>query len=74
MELEGKTWFALEQPASPRQYNEDVVSMWDTPEWKAIAKEFDLHELTYNQKDLGKKHQREQPFQRTWPWSWPATI
>ena len=62
MEKEGKTWFALEQPASPRQYNEDVVSIWDTPQWKAIAKEFDLHELTYNQKDLGGKASKRTTF------------
>eukprot|EP00435_Cladocopium_sp_Y103_P016796 s584_g4.t1 len=62
MEREGKIWFAMEQPASPRQYNEDVVSIWDTKEWKAIAKEFDLHELTYNQKDLGGKASKRTTF------------
>ena len=43
-------------------HNEDVVSMWDTPQWKAIAKEFDLQELTYNQKDLGGKASKRTTF------------
>ena len=50
MERRGKIWFALEQPASPPPYNKEVVSIWDALEWKAVAKKFDLHELTYNQK------------------------
>ena len=45
--------FALEQPASPRAYQPEVVSFWDTSEWKGIQKEFNLREVTFNQGSLG---------------------
>lgn len=32
--------FLLEQPASPRQYQPDCVSLWDQADWKSIADEF----------------------------------
>ena len=32
--------FGLEQPASPRDFMPEVVSWWDTVQWKGIAKEF----------------------------------
>ena len=44
---------ALEQPASPRDYRPEVVSWWDTSEWKKLAEEFSLKEYTFNQGDLG---------------------
>ena len=45
--------FALEQPASPRPYQPEVVSFWDTSEWQGIQKEFNLREVTFNQGSLG---------------------
>ena len=45
--------FGLEQPASPREYMPEVVSFWDTQEWKAIAKEFALEEITFKQGTMG---------------------
>eukprot|EP00434_Breviolum_minutum_P006947 symbB.v1.2.006133.t1/scaffold365.1/size219215/8 len=48
-----KTWFSLEQPASPSSYKPEVVSLWDTDGWKEIKKEFNLEETTFNQGDLG---------------------
>ena len=49
----GRTWFSMEQPASPSSYQPEVVSLWDTKEWCDIKKEFDLVETTFNQGDLG---------------------
>ena len=45
--------FLLEQPASPRQYQPDCVSLWDQWDWKAIAEEFRLQHCTLNQGDYG---------------------
>ena len=45
--------FALEQPASPKAYQPEVVSFWDTRGWKGIQKEFNLREITFNQGSLG---------------------
>ena len=45
--------FGLEQPASPRDYMPEVVSFWDTQEWKAIASEFALEEITFKQGAMG---------------------
>ena len=47
------TWFSLEQPASPRSYMEEVVSFWDTEEWRSLKEEFELFESTFNQGGLG---------------------
>ena len=43
----------IEQPASPRDYQPEVVSFWDTWEWKQLKKEFTLHETHVNQGDYG---------------------
>ena len=43
----------LEQPASPRSYEPEAVSFWDTKEWKGIRDEFKLNEVTFNQGNLG---------------------
>jgi len=48
-----KVKFSLEQPASPRSYKPEVVSWWDTMEWKKIAEEFGFNEYTFNQGDQG---------------------
>ena len=48
-----ETAFALEQPASPKDYMPEVVSFWDTEEWKMLQKEFQWHETTFHQKPLG---------------------
>ena len=45
--------FALEQPASPKAYKPEVVSFWDTEEWKMLQKEFQWNETTFHQKPLG---------------------
>ena len=45
--------FTIEQPASPRDYRPEVVSWWDTEEWKKIASEFGFKEYTFNQGDNG---------------------
>ena len=46
-------WFLLEQPADPYHKNEEVVSWWRTPQWKAIKDEFNFTELTFDQFHLG---------------------
>ena len=43
----------LEQPASPKSYEPEAVSFWDTKEWKGIRDEFKLNEVTFNQGNLG---------------------
>eukprot|EP00435_Cladocopium_sp_Y103_P018403 s5448_g4.t1 len=43
----------LEQPASPREYQPEVVSFWDTKEWHGLRDEFGLKEVTFNQGCLG---------------------
>ena len=45
--------FGLEQPASPKDYMPEVVSFWDTKEWKAISEEFELEETTFKQGTMG---------------------
>ena len=45
--------FSLEQPASPKAYNQEVVSFWDTTEWKELKKEFGFCEETFEQSRLG---------------------
>ena len=45
--------FGIEQPASPKDYNPEVVSFWDTTEWKDLQKEFGWKEVTFFQKPLG---------------------
>ena len=45
--------FGLEQPASPKAYQPETVSLWDTEEWKAVAQEFGFQETTFNQGALG---------------------
>ncbi len=52
-EEEKKVRFAVEQPATPKDYRPEVVSWWDTQEWKKLAEEFDFKEYTFNQGDLG---------------------
>ena len=51
--VEEETAVAMEQPASPKKYNDQVVSFWDTKEWKELQKKYDFDLVTYNQKDLG---------------------
>ena len=46
-------WFLLEQPADPFHKNENVVSWWRTAQWKALKDEFNFHEITFDQLDLG---------------------
>ena len=45
--------FLLEQPASPREYEPECVSLWDQEDWKGISQEFGLQECTVNQSDFG---------------------
>lgn len=45
--------FLLEQPASPKQYQPECVSLWDQPDWKKVAEEFQLQHCTLNQGDFG---------------------
>ena len=51
--LDGQLGFALEQPASPKDYEAAVVSFWDTLEWHDLQKEFGWMETTFSQKPLG---------------------
>jgi len=46
-------WFLLEQPADPFHKNENVVSWRRTAQWKALKDEFNFHEITFDQLDLG---------------------
>jgi hypothetical protein len=45
--------FTMEQPASPRAYNSDVVSWWDTKEWKKVKEVFRFQEETLEQGRMG---------------------
>ena len=45
--------FLLEQPASPKERMPDCVSLWDQPDWKSIAEEFDLNHFYVNQGEYG---------------------
>ena len=45
--------FSMEQPASPKDYKPEVVSIWDTSQWKALKKEMSWEEVTIHQKALG---------------------
>ena len=45
--------FTMEQPASPRAYNSDVVSWWDTKEWKKVKEAFRFQEETLEQGRMG---------------------
>ena len=45
--------FSMEQPASPKDYMPEVVSIWDTSQWKALKKEMSWEEITIHQKALG---------------------
>ena len=51
--IDAEVVFALEQPASPRDFMPEVVSWWDTKEWKDLAKEFSFEETTFNQGSMG---------------------
>eukprot|EP00435_Cladocopium_sp_Y103_P030730 s947_g7.t1 len=51
--IDQRVHFSLEQPASPKQYNKDVVSFWDTKEWAGLKKEFGFKEETFEQGRLG---------------------
>lgn len=44
---------AMEHPASPKEYNDSVVSWWDTVEWQSMKKEHNLTEVTFTQGSLG---------------------
>lgn len=46
--IDAEVVFALEQPASPHDFMPEVVSWWDTKEWKDLAKEFSFEETTFN--------------------------
>lgn len=45
--------FSVEQPASPKDYNPEVVSFWNTSEWEDLKREFGWFETTFNQRPLG---------------------
>eukprot|EP00435_Cladocopium_sp_Y103_P026293 s3759_g6.t1 len=45
--------FALEQPASPKNYMPETVSFWDTMEWAELKKEFGWEETTFQQGSMG---------------------
>ena len=45
--------FLLEQPASPKDFEPEVVSWWDTTEWKALQEDLGLSEITFRQGALG---------------------
>ena len=51
-EINAEVIFGLEHPASPREFMPEVVSWWDTTQWKDIAREFDFVETTFNQGQL----------------------
>eukprot|EP00438_Fugacium_kawagutii_P029791 Skav227164 [mRNA] locus=scaffold502:278286:285743:- [translate_table: standard] len=58
---EKKIGFGLEQPAEPVNMPE-VVSLWRTKEWKSFKAEFQLEEITFDQKDLGGKSRKRTTF------------
>ena len=45
--------FLMEHPASPKEYQPETVSFWDTWEWKKLKEEFDFRETHIKQKDYG---------------------
>ena len=54
--------FSLEQPASPKQYMPEVVSFWDTEEWRRLKEEFSFTEETFEQGKLGGKSAKPTTF------------
>ena len=51
--VQQKVGFAMEHPASPRDYMPECVSIWDQEDWKKIKDEFELEELTLRQGRYG---------------------
>ena len=51
--IEGEVAFTMEQPASPKDYLPQVVSWWDTDEWKLLRGEFGFEEVTFLQGEMG---------------------
>ena len=45
--------FSVEQPASPKDYMPEVVSFWDTEQWKKLKETMRWDEVTFHQKPLG---------------------
>ena len=45
-------WFGMEQPANPT-YKPEVVSIWETPQWKLLKKVYQFSTWTFNQGDWG---------------------
>ena len=45
--------FAMEQPASPKDYMPETVSFWDTKEWASLKKEFGWEETTFKEGAMG---------------------
>ena len=52
--------FGVEQPASPKDYKPEVVSWWDTQEWRDLREEFGWSEST-SAKSLLEEQQQSQP-------------
>ena len=45
----------LEQPADPSHYMPEVVSFWETEEWKKMKRHYNLGEQAFNQSSWGGK-------------------
>ena len=45
--------FSLEQPSSPKSYEPEVVSFWDTKEWDELKREFKWSEVHCDQGRMG---------------------
>ena len=50
--LEEEVGFGMEQPTEP-DYNEDVVSWWRTPQWKAMERSYKFAQQKFLQSTLG---------------------
>ena len=45
--------FLVEQPASPHEYVPEIFNFWRTDQWAKIKEEFNFHETTFQQGQLG---------------------
>ena len=54
--------FTLEQPSSPKEYKPEVVSWWDTWQWKELKKEFDFKETRVRHREFGGQAEKPTTF------------
>eukprot|EP00438_Fugacium_kawagutii_P016096 Skav225959 [mRNA] locus=scaffold6030:76316:83572:- [translate_table: standard] len=53
MSNQGEVKVSMEHPSSPKKYNPDVVSWWDTSEWMLLKEVYQFDEVSFSQGSLG---------------------